>query len=249
MKRTSGLSAARSVFSKCRKLKSQLTHHIYIENAYLEFQNQTDYKTACKVLELGLKYFQADGEYIVKYMDFLILINKDSQIKQLFETSLDKVQDSFYIKLIFQKMIGYESKFGNVSNVYSLEKRFLEKYPDIKIVELFTDRYKIQDENYIKKLELTYLYDSNKENISLASTSHGNKSRKRRRSSSADDAKRKRENKGLDSSKRQGNDAAVPKEIIDLLKVLPKRQYFKNTILDPKSLVDFLVDQVEIPDN
>lgn len=251
MKRLSGLSAARSVFSKCRKLKNQLTHHIYIENAYLEFQNQNDHKTACKVLELGLKYFQNDGEYIIKYMDFLILINKDAQIKQLFETSLDKVEDSDHVKQIFKKMIGYESKFGNLNNVYALERRFLSKYPNENIIEMFTDRYQIQNENYIKKLELTYLYDSDKEKLkllgSLASkegySDNGKEVRKRRRAS-IDEFEQE-----TDQNKKQNNGPHIPNEIVDVLKVLPKRQYFKNTLLDSKKLIDFLVNQTEIPEH
>lgn len=251
MKRLSGLSAARAVFSKCRKLKNQLTHHIYIENAYLEFQNQNDHKTACKVLELGLKYFQNDGEYIIKYMDFLILINKDAQIKQLFETSLDKVEDSDHVKQIFKKMIGYESKFGNLNNVYALERRFLSKYPNENIIEMFTDRYQIQNENYIKKLELTYLYESDKEKLkllgSLASkegySDNGKEVRKRRRAS-IDEFEQE-----TDQNKKQNNGPHIPNEIFDVLKVLPKRQYFKNTLLDSKKLIDFLVNQTEIPEH
>lgn len=251
MKRLSGLSAARAVFSKCRKLKNQLTHHIYIENAYLEFQNQNDHKTACKVLELGLKYFQNDGEYIIKYMDFLILINKDAQIKQLFETSLDKVEDNDHVKQIFKRMIGYESKFGNLNNVYALEKRFLSKYPNENLIELFTDRYRIQNENYIKRLELIYLYDLDKEKLKLLGSltnkegysESGDEIRKRRRAS----VDKFEQETGL--NKRQNNGPHIPNEIIDILRVLPKRQYFKNTLLDPKNLIDFLVNQTEIPEH
>lgn len=251
MKRLSGLSAARAVFSKCRKLKNQLTHHIYIENAYLEFQNQNDHKTACKVLELGLKYFQNDGEYIIKYMDFLILINKDAQIKQLFETSLDKMGDSDHVKQIFKKMIGYESKFGNLNNVYALEKRFLSKYPNENIIELFADRYQIQNENYIKILELTYLYNSEKEKLRLLGSLSNKESYpddvneiKKRRRTSIDEYEQE-----TDQNKRQNNGPPIPNEIIDVLKVLPKRQYFKNTLLEPKNLIEFLVNQTEIPEH
>lgn len=251
MKRLSGLSAARSVFSKCRKLKNQLTYHIYIENAYLEFQNQNDHKTACKVLELGLKYFQNDGEYIIKYMDFLILINKYAQIKQLFETSLDKLEDNDHIKQVFKKMINYESKFGNLGNVYSLEKRFLSRYPNENVIGLFTDRYQIQNENYIKKLELTYLNNSENEKLKLLGLSansggylmNDNEMRKKRRES-IDESELE-----ASSNKKPNNGPSIPNEIIDVLKVLPKRQYFKNTLLDSQSLIDFLVNQTEIPED
>lgn len=243
MKRLSGLSAARSVFSKCRKLKNQLTHHIYIENAYLEQDKQNDDKTACKVLELGLKYFQNDGEYINKYLSFLISINKSSLIKTLFETSIDKINDLSQLKLIFQKMINYETKFGNLHNVYSLEQRFFEKFNNEDMLSTFTNRYQIQDENYIKKLELTYLYKQDQQRL-LSSLPQS--------TTYTESNNKKFSNNNLDSNsnmdiQRSNILQQIPTEIIELLKVLPKKQYFKSAILDTDSLVDYLMDQVEIP--
>lgn len=235
MKRLSGLSAARSVFGKCRKLKSILTHDIYIENAYLEFQNQNDYKTACKVLELGLKYFQTNSLYINKYLDFLILTNRDSQIKTLFETSVEKVKDLSGLKSIYKKMISYESKFGSLNNVYLLEKRFFERFPEENLIETFTDRYLIQDQNLIKKLELTYMYDNS--NSSSEDSDVITRSSKRSRESNGNNQSAKKAKKG----------PLVPPDIIGLLSILPKRQYFKSALLDPQSLVNYLNEQVELP--
>lgn len=237
MKRLSGLSAARAVFGKCRKLKRILTHDIYIENAYLEFQNQNDYKTACKVLELGLKYFQTDPVYVNKYLDFLILVNRDSQIKTLFETSVEHIQDLGGLKSIYKKMISYESKFGTLQNVYSLEKRFFERFPQENMIEIFTDRYKIQDENMIKQLELNYLDDDGSAHdlSDLPGSS----------------LKRARDNqdKSYSNKRQKRGSAGVPEEIVNLLAILPKRQYFKVPLLDPQSLINYLNDQVELPSN
>lgn len=237
VKKISGLSAARSIFGKCRKLKDNVTHHVYIENAFLEYYNQADgYKTALKVLELGLKYFQADGEYINKYIDFLIMLNKDAQIKTLFESSVDKIKESIYGRSMFKKVIAYETKYGNLSNVYLLEKRFQNKYPKEASIELFSDRYAVQQENLMERLEFPYLEDT-------SSGSSSSSSKKRKRS-------RKHGDHGSSSSSkraRTGDKIDVPAPIIDMLRILPKRQYFKNAILDPANLVDFLVNQIEIP--
>lgn len=233
MKRLSGLSAARSVFGKCRKLKNNLTHDIYIENAYLEYQNQNDYKTACKVLELGLKYFQEDSVYVNKYMDFLIVLNKDPQIKTLFETSAERLKDLEGLRSLYKKMISYESKFGSLSNVYSLEKRFFERFPQENLIEVFTDRYQVQDVNLIKKLELTYMDNeptTNSEDLL-------NSSLKRSREGQANGQPQKRIKK----------EPSVPTEIFDLLAIIPKRQYFKVALLDPQNLVTYLNEQVELP--
>lgn len=237
MKRLSGLSAARAVFGKCRKLKKAMTHDIYVENAYLEFQNQNDHKTASKVLELGLKYFGDDGEYINKYMDFLSLLNRGSQMKTLFETSIEKVEDLRQLKKIYVKMIGYESKYGNLNNVYQLEKRFFEKFPDTDLIQLFSTRYKIQDDNKIKNLELTY-------KLPDIISSDGDPS-------GVDKSFKKRQienDENLPDSKRQKSQPLLPKEILDILAVLPKKQYFKNAFLDPSNLVNYLNEQVKLAD-
>ncbi|CCK73447.1 cleavage polyadenylation factor subunit RNA14 NDAI_0G04620 [Naumovozyma dairenensis CBS 421] len=242
MKRLSGLSAARSVFSKCRKLKKNLTHDIYIENAYMEFQNQNDYKTPCKVLELGLKYFQNDGIYILKYLDFLILLNKDSQIKTLFEISIDKIEDLNQLKLIFKKILNYESKFGNLNNLYQLEKRFLEKFPNENLIDIFTDRYQIQNENLIKKLELRYLYDDTK-NLKHYDTGNQTNRYKRKFDTYISDENNHKNNIQIEDGGGNGpqnkqmrlNSQLIPQEVVDLLSILPKRQYFKNVLLDSKN--------------
>ncbi|CCE65944.1 hypothetical protein TPHA_0N01630 [Tetrapisispora phaffii CBS 4417] len=237
MKKLSGLSTARSVFGKCRKLKQIMTHDIYIENALLEFQNQSDYKTAFRVLELGLKYFQIDGVYINKYLDFLILLNKDAQIKTLFESSVTKEINQVHLKSIYKKMIAYESKYGNVDNVYALEKRYFETFPNEKRIELFTNRYQIQNENLLKKLELRYLYrDEPNESDPFELDNNSNPLKR----SLAQD-------KQDEMNKRQKNGLHVPKDIIQLLSLLPKRQYFKTAFLDPKKLVKYINEQVELP--
>ncbi|SCU96385.1 LANO_0E13366g1_1 [Lachancea nothofagi CBS 11611] len=233
MKRVSGLSSARKVFGKCRKLKDLLTHEIYVENAYLEFHNQNDHKTACKVLELGMKYFADNGEYVNKYLDFLILINQDGLIKTLFETSIDKVVDTDELQIFYKKVINYESKFGNLSSAYSIESRFFEKFPQLEKIEVFTDRYQIQNNNLIKKLELNYLYKAE-----LPADSFVTGQKRTRELSSADESK---------NSKKQKSQDFISDKVIELLKVLPKRQYFKTAVLDAEKLTRYLSENVSIP--
>lgn len=237
MKRLAGLSAARKVFGKCRKLKKMLTHEIYVENAHLEFHNSSDHKTACKVLELGMKFFSDNGDYVNKYLDFLILINQDALIKSLFETSLEKVSDLEQLKLIYKKVINYESKFGNLSSAYSIEKRLFAKFPDLEKIEVFTDRYQIQGKNLIKSLELTYL--SNNDDYMFFESSNSNGKLKRAMEFSLENENTR--------TKRQKSQSFVPENVIELLKFLPKRQYFKTAVLDPEKLSKYLSDNVQIP--
>ncbi|KAM3164912.1 Suf domain-containing protein [Lachancea thermotolerans] len=237
MKRVSGLSSARKVFGKCRKLKDLLTHEIYIENAYLEFHNNNDHKTACKVLELGLKYFSSSGEYVNKYLDFLILINQDGLIKPLFESSLDRIIDLDELQRIYKKVINYESKFGNLTNAYSIENRFFEKFPQLEKIEVFTDRYQVQNANLIKSLELTYLPSDDDFRFGSFNETNGGLKRSRGLSQSGDSA----------AQKRHKSQDFVPENVLDLLRLLPKRQYFKTAVLDAEKLTRYLIENVNIP--
>ncbi|AAS52057.1 ADR137Wp [Eremothecium gossypii ATCC 10895] len=237
MKRVTGLSAARKVFSKCRKLKKDISYEIYVENAYMEYYNNSDVTTPCRVLEFGLKYFQDNGNYINKYLDFLILVKQDAQIKSLFESCIDKIYNLDQLKEIYKKVINYESKFGNLNNVYELERRFFEKFPEAEKIEVFTDRYQLQGENLLKRLEFPYLMDEY--GIPVLSGYAVKRS--------LHSAGIVFDDNGSSKRQRQEQTEAVPMEIIELLKVLPKRQYFKTIVLDPHKLADFLSDKVTIP--
>ncbi|CDO96536.1 unnamed protein product [Kluyveromyces dobzhanskii CBS 2104] len=235
LKRLQGLAASRKIFGKCRRLKKLVTYDIYLENAYIEYHSNKDTKTACKVLELGLKYFANDGEYINKYLEFLIYVNEESQIKSLFESSIDKITDSGYLKLIFQKVICYESKVGSLNSVRSLERRFFERFPDANRLVEFTNKYKMLDVNYLKRLELDYMVqDFIPEALSFDRASNGLK-----RTIRSDD-------EGQSAKKFKASDDPIPPEVVELLKALPKRQYFKVTIFEPHAFADFLSNKVSI---
>lgn len=243
MKRLQGLTSSRKIFSKCRKLKQLVTPDIYLENAYIEYYSNKDTKTACKVLELGLKYFANNGEYINKYLEFLIFVNEESQIKSLFENSIDKITNKTHLKLIFQKVISYETKFGNFNNVKSLEKRFFERFPEINQLEEFTKKYKVLDTNYLQRLELDYMVrDLVPE--SLAFDRNNNTALKRSIGEEQEGGAQKSAAKRF-----RANEDPIPPEIVELLKVLPKRQYFKVAIFEPHLFADFLSDKVTIPEN
>lgn len=54
-------------------------------------------------------------------------------------------------------------------------------------------------------------------------------------------------NNGNFSNKKFKRGSELPAEVLDLLSVIPKRQYFNTNLLDAQKLVNFLNDQVEIP--
>lgn len=129
VKRMEGISQARLIFSECRKLPFS-TFQIYIASAFMELQNDKA-DIATKILEIGLKRFSSNAEYIERYIDFLIRINDDTNARALFEKSISKIPpaDAKNIYILFLK---YESKFGELVSLKKLEDRYRALYPEGK---------------------------------------------------------------------------------------------------------------------
>jgi cleavage stimulation factor subunit 3 len=127
VKRMEGISQARLVFSECRKLPFS-TFQIYIASAFMELQNDKA-DIATKILEIGLKRFSSNAEYIERYIDFLIRINDETNARALFEKSISKIPpaDAKNIYILFLK---YESKFGELVSLKKLEDRYRALYPE-----------------------------------------------------------------------------------------------------------------------
>jgi cleavage stimulation factor subunit 3 len=145
MKRLGGLEEARLVFKACRKSKT-LTHHIFSENAMVEYHASSK-AIALKVFELGLKpaFFGEDGEYIYKYVKFLIKIQDDINARTVFETTLKKEIAPEWMKKLFKLMMRYESTFGSLASVGRLEEKYHEMFPKEKAIEAFADRYSFNE--------------------------------------------------------------------------------------------------------
>lgn len=96
----------------------------------MELQNDKA-DIATKILEIGLKRFSSNAEYIERYIDFLIRINDDTNARALFEKSISKIPpaDAKNIYILFLK---YESKFGELVSLKKLEDRYRALYPEGK---------------------------------------------------------------------------------------------------------------------
>lgn len=76
-RRTAGIKEARAVFKRARA-SPQCTHHVYTDNALLEFHSNKETKIARNVFELGLKRYVNEPEYVLHYIDFLSVLNDDN---------------------------------------------------------------------------------------------------------------------------------------------------------------------------
>lgn len=248
LKRLIGSKGSRQVFSLGRKSK-RITHHLFVENAYLEYYSGSQ-STALKVFELGLKsnFFENDGEYIFKYLKFLIKINDDTNSRSLFESTVNNKKEkisNYWLNKIFKVFLNYEVKFSTLTSIKKLELKYLEYFPNKKEFNLFADRYsfnEVEDEFNIED-DLIRFND-------LKETSTNFKKRR-----FEDDDEDELSNKKLhslediklnaDEDEDENNDdnqQFLTDEVYNLLRALPSANYFEQPLFNNSRLTSLLKD-------
>ncbi|KAH3688753.1 hypothetical protein WICPIJ_000260 [Wickerhamomyces pijperi] len=145
--RLKGLAGTRLVFAEARKKKTTVTHHLFVENARMEDMNDST-KYAVRVFNLGMKpsWFGNDGEFIFKYLKFLIKTNDSINFNAIFEGTMnsdkfDKIEAKWLVA-IFKLYLSYQGNFTiNQNNLEKYEKKFFNKFPNYSKATLFADRY------------------------------------------------------------------------------------------------------------
>ncbi|KAI8897597.1 hypothetical protein BC833DRAFT_649433 [Globomyces pollinis-pini] len=161
-RRSQNIRAARLVFGKARK-STFITSHVFISSALMEYYVNKDPVVAGKIFELGLKSFpiaedpQA-AEYVLHYLDFLMCLNDDNNTRALFERALSTIPTE-RSKLIWQKYLDYETQYGDLTNLYRIEKRFTDVFASGDVnshesVVKIASKWSYFDINYVGKVEL-----------------------------------------------------------------------------------------------
>lgn len=255
-KRLSGIKEARVIFGLARASKKILTHHVFVEVATLEhYSNNT--KTAIRVFDLGLKpnFFGNDGEYIYKYLKFLIRINDDTNLRSLFETTVNtkkNVIDEFWLKRIFKIYMNYELNFGQISSVDKLEKKYLENFPKESKILLFADRYSFKEsqDDELDDDDLIRFNDLKNSELVYGKT----KSNKRKLNEVDDEVdgddydldeeesnKKQRTGEIVDEDEHNNKiKQYVTDEVYNLLRVLPNNSYFPKPVFNNSKLISLL---------
>ncbi|KAJ3117094.1 mRNA 3'-end-processing protein rna14, partial [Nowakowskiella sp. JEL0407] len=167
-RRIQGVKTARVVFSSARKT-AHITYHIFVASANMEYYCSKDAKIAGKVFELGLKSFNLSEDehaanYISLYLDFLIAQNDDNNARALFERALSAIPPSRSRK-IWDKLLEFESNYGDLNTLLKTEKRMAETYPedadsDQKLENVAT-RWRYLDIDTVGEVELGLIRGEN----------------------------------------------------------------------------------------
>lgn len=180
-KRAEGMKEARDVFRQARKNDS-VGYQIYVENALLEHYADNK-KTALKVFGIGQKAFPTNGNFLFKFLDYLIMTNDVDKLRSTIQSSdtniskeitqiteeltfagLDPVlteekeqklnSQKTFLKRLYKRYISFSANYLSLDITSSFAKKYEQLFPDDDPVDLFTDRYKLDVVNIIKRDEL-----------------------------------------------------------------------------------------------
>ena len=140
-----GPQGFRLIFTEARK-RGKLTSDFYVESARIEWQCYRD-PAGTKILERGMKLFPEDDYLPLQYVQHLFDIQDVTNARAVFETTVKRllshedVEQTSKAKPLFAFMHSYESKFGELAQVQSLEERMKKHFPEDPALRLFSTRY------------------------------------------------------------------------------------------------------------
>ncbi|WVF72119.1 hypothetical protein IAT40_006931 [Kwoniella sp. CBS 6097] len=153
-RRAEGIKAARGVFGKARK-SPYLSWHTFEASAMMEYHSNKDSAVAIRIFELGLKLFSEEVEYVIKYLQFLLSVNDDTNARALFERSALKIPPT-KSRPLWDTWARYEYLYGDLSAVHKLETRFVEVFPTDSPLKRFAQRYTYNGIDQIALMDLGF---------------------------------------------------------------------------------------------
>ncbi|CDK24400.1 unnamed protein product [Kuraishia capsulata CBS 1993] len=235
-KRCIGGKESRTIFAEARKFAG-VTWHIYDDSAMIEYYSN-DLKLALRTFKLAFKYFGTEVEFLIRYIDFLIL-NKDlANAKSVFETSVKNLAtQEGPLRLLFKKFMKVELNYGDLSSVKLLEKRYQESFPNDDMLQVFQSRYEEAGFDGIREFDLHHGF-KNEESQSQPLAEEPPLKKQNAVANNTDhfeDANIRESSPGLPIR----DPFVVRDEIYNLLRVLPKPRYYTEAIFDAEKTVKF----------
>lgn len=123
------IGGSRQVFADARK-RGKITSDVYVASALIEYHCYKD-PAATRIFERGMRLFPEDEEFALEYLKHLIAINDITNARAVFETFVGRVP-AYKSKRVWHFFYDYESQYGDLGQIYKLEKRMGELYPNGK---------------------------------------------------------------------------------------------------------------------
>jgi cleavage stimulation factor subunit 3 len=142
----------RGVFSDSRP-RGMLSSDVYIASALMEWNCYRD-PSAIKIFERGMKLFPSDETFVLEYIKHLIAGGDLTNARVVFESTVKKIADAPDMpfeqkRQKCRRLLGYmhehESKYGDLAQIYKVEKRLRELYAEEPDISHFSHRYALPD--------------------------------------------------------------------------------------------------------
>ena len=138
VRRADGIKPTRQIFGRARKTP-HCAWQVYEANALIEYHCSKEPVVATKVFELALRTFGPEEHLVVRYLDFLISINDDTNARAVFERTVSSIPAE-RARIIWNRWSDYEYCYGDTSAIARLESRLHDLYPDEPKVEAAADK-------------------------------------------------------------------------------------------------------------
>ncbi|PWA03494.1 hypothetical protein BB558_000339 [Smittium angustum] len=144
--RTGGIDAARATFKSARTGPVEnLTFHIFVASAMIEYHVTKNTTIAGRIFELGLKHFGSEPKFVLEYMNYLINTNDSNNSRALFERVITQKNADW--SLLWNIFLNYEYQYGDLRSVYSLDTRCVNAFENESLVNRLISRYRFLDLN------------------------------------------------------------------------------------------------------
>ncbi|KAL0572097.1 mRNA 3'-end-processing protein rna14 [Marasmius crinis-equi] len=153
-RRAEGTTAFRTAFAEARK-DPFASWHIFDAAALSEYHSNGDKDLAVRIFQLGMKRYEKDKDYVLRYLSFLISVNDQTNARALFERIIGSFQPSD-VRPIWDCWARHESQYGDLETIQKLEKQMAEAYPNDTPIKLFAQRHTYLNIDAIAAQDLGY---------------------------------------------------------------------------------------------
>jgi len=148
LRRCDSVEASRKMFTRARKDIRNVSYHVYVAAALMEFQLNREPKVARNIFELGLKTFPESIQFALEYIDFLWNNNEDSYLRVIFERVLSRLPAVPETTLVWNRFVQYEQTFGDATSFEATLRRCKDAMGDgyaRSWTDVCLDRYRFRD--------------------------------------------------------------------------------------------------------
>ncbi|CAZ83898.1 unnamed protein product [Tuber melanosporum] len=132
------LGGSRQIFADARR-RGKINSDVYVASALIEYHCYKD-PAALKIFERGMRLFPEDENFALEYLKHLVAINDITNARAVFETFVGRVTAEKARK-VYEFFYDYEAHYGELGQVYKMEKRMSELYPTDPYISRFSSRY------------------------------------------------------------------------------------------------------------